>query len=116
MKPTTPPNVCSTTLALVCGAALACAAGFLSARGIILDEAIDDYSGDPGITVSETRPGPASGYRTTFILEEAYHDYDGRAAGAFNTDLQEGPEQAEMAAFEVTHPPTAIPWELGVTD
>lgn len=76
------------------------------AGGMILDEAIDDYSGEAPTGVAASHNTSGRGYQATFILEEAYNDYDSVSP----QDL----EQVEFAVFEPTLP--QIPWELNVTD
>jgi len=104
MKALTPP-IRTTLLALSAGALISLGSGVFAAD-MILDEAIDDYSGESPQGAGEAPYTSGRGYQATFILEQAYDDYD--SVGG------QSREQVEFAVFEPTLP--QIPWELDVSD
>ncbi len=92
---------------------LATAQASASDRGIILDEAIDDYS-DP-VSAPEPRDvgrDSTAGYQIQVILDEAYFDYDSNDIAAYRESG--GGSQLEQAEFAVFEPgaSTRRPWEL----
>jgi len=81
-------------LALGAGALITAMASGVSADEIILHEAVDDYTPVSQYSFNNPPQSMETGYRTTNILEESYHDYDGAEAVAFNKNL-EAMEQTE---------------------
>lgn len=107
------PNSCGWSVCgLVCGVGLAAFAGSAGSGGFGLDEAVQDYAG-PGyggeIGESSVSDG---GYRTGFVLEQSYHDYDERVAASHNQDLLEPREEAEFAVFITAEEWVAGPEEI----
>ncbi|MEA3413434.1 MAG: hypothetical protein U9R74_18140, partial [Pseudomonadota bacterium] len=87
-------------LALSASALITAMVSSVSADEIILHEAVDDYTPVSQYNFNNPPQSMETGYRTTNILEESYHDYDGAEAIAFNKNL-DALEQTEIAAFEI---------------
>ena len=98
-------------MGLSAGTLFASMVGLACAGEFILDQAIDDYTGTSSGVFNDSPSVSGGVNRTTSILEEAYHDYDGVAVQAYNESLQslDKLEQIDMGAFEEV--PSVILWE-----
>jgi hypothetical protein len=101
--------------ALSVGAMIVCFGNNAYADKMILDEAIDDYTAVSNVDFRDSPSMSRSGYEISFILEEAYHDYEDVTTFA-HLKGNEGLEKADFAAFEIEQGSLKTPWELGVVD
>ncbi len=108
------PTLISMTLGLAFGTTVA----YTSAQAYDADyEIASAHDRAKDTSVSASASVRAGGYKTSIVLDEAYHEYQTREIVAFEADLVDL-ERIEVVAFEVSEAsaiPDILPWQVSGT-